>query len=371
MVGQRPLEPKTDKKALDQTVVISLQEFLRTRDSVSHCFSARPRASRRSKLCDCFEELTFYLQVVSGLNTLVGVIHELNNAYVKHTGDLLTAAGVSPEILTQYAVNYMSLPPKSSLLTGGLNALNPDVKIKKKRVKKEKDPNAPKRPLTAFFLYSTYARPEVRKQLPDEATPVAVNDEILKRWKEMPAEEKEVILDSHRRILAGTMELTDFQQTWKEKYEENNRRYKIEVAAYKTKTGVDPDAAEHHEEAEEVEEEAEEGAGEADEEEGEDEDEEEEEPVKPPTPPPTKAKKAKAAKGKAKENGAPAVSSPSPSAQLRAPAEVSSPAKKADKKRKTDKDAEEPKKKKTKAEEKELSSPLASKDKKKKRKGEA
>ena len=122
------------------------------------------------------------------------MIHELNNAYLKHTSDLLSAGGVAPEILTQYAVqHYLNPQGKGALLGSGISGLNSDLtKVKKKRAKKEKDPNAPKRPLTAYFLYSTHARPEVKKDLGDSATPVEVNNEILKRWKEMAADKKEV-----------------------------------------------------------------------------------------------------------------------------------------------------------------------------------
>lgn len=110
---------------------------------------------------------------------------------------MLNAAGVSPEILTQYQLSNYFNPQSKGILTGGMASLNTEItgKVKKKRVKKERDPNAPKRPLTAFFLYSTYARPEVKKEMGDETSPVDVNNEILKRWKGMSNEEKEVFAD--------------------------------------------------------------------------------------------------------------------------------------------------------------------------------
>jgi hypothetical protein len=69
---------------------------------------------------------------------------------------------------------------------------------KRKREKKEKDPNAPKKPLTAAFLYAQNARPVVRQDLETALAPEgklepnAVNIEVNKRWNEMPEEEKEV-----------------------------------------------------------------------------------------------------------------------------------------------------------------------------------
>lgn len=71
-------------------------------------------------------------------------------------------------------------------------------KGKKKRVKKEKDPNAPKRPLTAAFLYATTARPIVKadleRDLPEDEKlgANAVNEEVNRRWNALPEEDKAV-----------------------------------------------------------------------------------------------------------------------------------------------------------------------------------
>lgn len=61
-------------------------------------------------------------------------------------------------------------------------------------MKKEKDPNAPKRPLTAFFLFSGMARDHVREDLGANASPVEVNAEILRRWSAMDETQKMVSL---------------------------------------------------------------------------------------------------------------------------------------------------------------------------------
>lgn len=71
---------------------------------------------------------------------------------------------------------------------------------KRGRPKKPKDPNAPKRPLTAAFLYAQNARPVVKKDLESELAPgetlvgKAVQRELNRRWEEMPDSEKEVII---------------------------------------------------------------------------------------------------------------------------------------------------------------------------------
>merc|ERR1712241_147257 len=59
---------------------------------------------------------------------------------------------------------------------------------KKRKVKK--DPNAPKRPQTAFFLYAADFRAEVRSGLPDGSTVGEVAKELGRRWGELGDAEK-------------------------------------------------------------------------------------------------------------------------------------------------------------------------------------
>lgn len=73
----------------------------------------------------------------------------------------------------------------------------PDLKQKRKRTRKEKDPNAPKRPLTAYFLYSHHARDIIKQDLRDanngqEPKSQEVQDEATRRWNAMVPDEKKV-----------------------------------------------------------------------------------------------------------------------------------------------------------------------------------
>jgi hypothetical protein len=129
------------------------------------------------------------LQIVTGLTTLIGVITELNTAFIKHTNDLANEGGANINSLSSVSITHFLSTAGKAVTGAGL--ASDLVKVKRKRVKKEKDPNAPKRPLTAFFLYSTFARPEVKDELGD-VSPVEINNEILRRWKEMPPLEKQV-----------------------------------------------------------------------------------------------------------------------------------------------------------------------------------
>lgn len=62
----------------------------------------------------------------------------------------------------------------------------------KKRKRKPKDPNAPKRPLTAYFLYMQTARGIIKEHLGGNATNKEVTDAAVEQWKNMPDEEKAV-----------------------------------------------------------------------------------------------------------------------------------------------------------------------------------
>ena len=55
--------------------------------------------------------------------------------------------------------------------------------------KQKKDPNAPKKPMTAFMLFSQDARAKVMKDLP-ELKFGDVSREVGKRWKDASAEDK-------------------------------------------------------------------------------------------------------------------------------------------------------------------------------------
>lgn len=54
----------------------------------------------------------------------------------------------------------------------------------------QKDPNAPKRPQTAFFLFAADFRAEVRAGLPDGSTVGEVAKELGRRWGSLGDDEK-------------------------------------------------------------------------------------------------------------------------------------------------------------------------------------
>lgn len=70
--------------------------------------------------------------------------------------------------------------------------LAPPVEEKKERKKRTIDPNAPKRPLTPYFLYMQHARSIIANDLGTEAPKGAVQEEGQRRWANMSPHEKQV-----------------------------------------------------------------------------------------------------------------------------------------------------------------------------------
>lgn len=70
-----------------------------------------------------------------------------------------------------------------------------------KKKKAKKDPNAPKRNMSAYFLYSMFARPQVKEDSPEasfgdiarliSAQFKKLNDKEKKKWEKKAAEDKE------------------------------------------------------------------------------------------------------------------------------------------------------------------------------------
>src|SRR2546421_7806797 len=90
-------------------------------------------------------------QVVTGLSTLQAAVQDLSRAYIIHTNTVLgRAPGTSLDLLA-------FVKPLGENGLPALRATSPGVKSnaggeEKKKRKREHDPNAPKRPLTPYFL---------------------------------------------------------------------------------------------------------------------------------------------------------------------------------------------------------------------------
>lgn len=80
-------------------------------------------------------------------------------------------------------------------LGAGLTALTGEKKQKRKRA--PKNPDAPKRPQTAFFLYLEANRDSVKSELGDDSKPGDVAKLMRQRWVNLSETEKEVCTNDH------------------------------------------------------------------------------------------------------------------------------------------------------------------------------
>lgn len=111
-----------------------------------------------------------------------------SNDYIRQTNLLLgehSADGVQAELLNSFenAAAQLIMP---------MPDMAPLVEEKKERKKRTHDPNAPKRPLTPYFLYMQHARSIIANDLGSDAPKGAVQEEGQRRWAHMSAHEKQV-----------------------------------------------------------------------------------------------------------------------------------------------------------------------------------
>lgn len=145
------------------------------------------------------EQTLMWAKVVTGLATLQDAIQTLSSAYIKHTNAVLGEHGAGLDIDTALLrlgdnplLAGLSLQPRSSSAA----PTEKDDKTKDGKKKRAHDPNAPKRPLTPYFLYMGTARPIIAKDLGSDSRPGEVSLEGTRRWTAMPLADKAVSLRS-------------------------------------------------------------------------------------------------------------------------------------------------------------------------------
>jgi len=172
---------------------------------------APPPKRRRIELDGHYlnQQTLMWSKVVTGLATLQDAIRTLSSAYIKHTNavlgdhedlavdldEALSKVGSNPLLASLKGLERAASPAKSGAAEKG--------EEKKERKKRTHDPNAPKRPLTPFFLYMQTARPIIATDLGEGAAKGAVSNEGTRRWAEMAAHDKDVRLP-HTPLLAST-----------------------------------------------------------------------------------------------------------------------------------------------------------------------
>lgn len=153
---------------------------------------------------------------IARLRTIQQLIGSFADDYMRQTNLLLGLPGPSDDGGFD-APGLAGLQASLESLTTLAPAQQPMIAVppeeqKKERKKRTHDPNAPKRPLTPYFLYMQTARPIIAADLGSTAPKGAVQEEGQRRWATMSANEK-----------AG----------WNQAYQYNLRLYNARVHSYK------------------------------------------------------------------------------------------------------------------------------------------
>lgn len=68
----------------------------------------------------------------------------------------------------------------------------PETGKRIRRKREKRDPDLPKRPMTAYLLFCNHGRETVKRELPAGATHKDIIAELTLRWSNVPDEEKKV-----------------------------------------------------------------------------------------------------------------------------------------------------------------------------------
>ncbi|KAI0169115.1 hypothetical protein GGR52DRAFT_581358 [Hypoxylon sp. FL1284] len=173
---------------------IGIDEFVRVRDSVHARF-----------------------------NTITGLMKSFSDDFLRQTNLLI---GEPAPFDNGTSHSMQNLIANLDGMSSQLADFGAHVEEKKERKKRTHDPNAPKRPLTPYFLYMQTARPIIANDLGQEAPKGAVQEEGQRRWASMTPAEK---------------------NAWNNAYQFNLRLYNARVHSYKAgnqdaRNMSDPDA---------------------------------------------------------------------------------------------------------------------------------
>lgn len=152
------------------------------------------------------------VKLKSAKDSLVSSLFELSKAANQTASSIVDFYNTIGDDEEEKIEAFTTLTESLQTLTSGVNHLhgisselvNPidDDKdaiiaapVKAVRRKIERDPNAPKKPLTVFFAYSAYVRQELREDRQKAGLPplssTEITQEISKKWKELSDNEKE------------------------------------------------------------------------------------------------------------------------------------------------------------------------------------
>ncbi|RCI13085.1 hypothetical protein L249_0442 [Ophiocordyceps polyrhachis-furcata BCC 54312] len=144
---------------------------------------------------------------VGRLSTIMELLRSFTADYIRQTNLLMgepTAEGQG-DLLSSFenAAAQLIIPMPEMAVP---------VEEKKERKKRTHDPNAPKRPLTPYFLYMQNARSVIAQDLGENSPKGAVQEEGQRRWAHMKPQDK---------------------KDWNGAYQYNLRLYNARVLSYK------------------------------------------------------------------------------------------------------------------------------------------
>ena len=119
---------------------------------------------------------------------MVEILRKFKDDYIRQT-NLLLGESIGETAHGDVFANFENV---AAQLMMPVPEMAPPVEEKKERKKRTHDPNAPKRPLTPYFLYMQHARSIIANDLGAEAPKGAVQEEGQRRWANMSAHEKTV-----------------------------------------------------------------------------------------------------------------------------------------------------------------------------------
>ncbi|CCG82740.1 HMG box-containing protein C28F2.11 [Taphrina deformans PYCC 5710] len=161
------------------------------------------------------------------------LLTEAQSALDRSITDFVSIAqGLDPKVHAQYPilpnnsasplqpateVSQSQLKGKSgdSSDTVSKNSTASDAPIKKQ--KKVRDPDLPKRPMSAFFLFQNAVRNSVKSAMPEESKGTDIQKAISEKWRDLD---------------------DDSRQPYNERYENDVRDYEAKLATYKQDHGI-------------------------------------------------------------------------------------------------------------------------------------
>jgi HMG (high mobility group) box len=122
---------------------------------------------------------------------VIGAVTQLRQALVLASEALSTLAETVPILLT--SEQNTTAPHLTTSATLGVNQHeSAAVPTSNKRKRKEKDPDAPEKPPSAYHLYAKEKRDEIKSAMSGQPTAYDVIHEINRVWKGLAEEVKKV-----------------------------------------------------------------------------------------------------------------------------------------------------------------------------------